>query len=129
MSARAARVDRRASRATSASAAPRGAAIQIARIEPLVWSFDGSLSRCLADVEDTLRRVLVQLGDVQSVAVRVDVSLPALKRRVEAGDALQPAWREFMTRLSRRYGLPSAPRVHPTRATGPLFVLVVAYRS
>ena len=97
--------------------------------EPLAWSFDGPLSRCLADIEDTLRRVLVQLGDVGSVAVRVDVSLPALKQRVQAGDALQPVWGEFVTRLSRRYGLPAAPRVRPTRAAGPLFVLVVAYRS
>ena len=97
--------------------------------EPLVWSFDGRLSRCLGDVEDTLRRVLVQLGDVGSVAVRIDVSLPALKQRVQAGEALQPAWSEFIARLSRRYGLPAAPRVRPTRTAGPLFVLVVAYRS
>jgi len=45
------------------------------------------------------------------------------------GDALQPAWRDFMARLARRYGLPVPPRVRATRTAGPLFVLVVAYRS
>jgi len=114
-------------RAANSAATRRAAPTRIA--EPLVWSFDGSLARCLADLEDTLRRVLVQLGDVGSVVVRVDVSLPALKQRVQAGDALQPSWSAFMGRLTHRYGLPAAPRVHPTRATGPLFVLVVAYRS
>ena len=120
----------------SLRAAPRAAAkplrlqVSASRVaDPLAWSFDGPLVRCLADVEDTLRRVLVQLGDVGAVAVRIDVSLPALKERVLAGDRLQPAWGEFITRLSRRYGLPAAPRVRPTRVAGPLFVLVVAYRS
>jgi len=120
----------------SLRAAPRPAAPPSRRqasasrvADPLAWSFDGPLVRCLADVEDTLRRVLVQLGDVGSVAVRIDVSLPALKERVACGDALQPAWRDFMARLARRYGLPVPPRVRATRTAGPLFVLVVAYRS
>jgi hypothetical protein len=118
------------SRRASLRTAPPRSRAKAARVpDPLVWAFDGSLARSLADVEDTLRRVLVQLGDVGSVAVRVDVSLPALKARVAGGDALQPAWRDFMARLSRRYGLPVPPRVRATRTAGPLFVLVVAYRS
>jgi hypothetical protein len=122
-------MERRVSRRAVAAPAQRTRTAPARIPEPLVWSFDGPLSRCLGDAEDTLRRVLVQLGDVGAVAVRIDVSLPALKERVQAGDRLQPAWGEFMTRLSRRYGLPAAPRVRPTRVAGPLFVLVVAYRS
>ena len=114
-------------RSAAAAVRPRASASRVA--DPLAWSFDGPLVRCLADVEDTLRRVLVQLGDVGSVAVRVDVSLPALKHRVACGDALQPAWRDFMARLAQKYGLPVPPRVRATRTAGPLFVLVVAYRS
>ena len=96
---------------------------------PLVWTFDGSFARCLADMEDTLRRAIVQLGDVSRIAVGIDIRLPALKRRVEAGDALQPAWTEFMRRISSRYGLPSPPMVRYLRRTGPLASLVIAYRS
>jgi hypothetical protein len=114
-------------RSRPAALRPQPSASRVA--EPLAWSFDGPLVRCLADIEDTLRRVLVQLGDVGSVAVRIDVSLPALKQRVASGDALQPAWGDFMARLARRYGLPVPPRVRATRTAGPLFVLVVAYRS
>jgi hypothetical protein len=96
---------------------------------PLVWTFDGPLSISLADLEDALRRALVQVGDVDSIAVLIELSLPALKRRVEAGDAVQPAWGEFLERVSSRYGLPVAPRVRHVRAAGPLATLVVAYRS
>ena len=118
------------SRRASLRTAPPRSRATVARVpDPLVWAFDGSLARSLADVEDTLRRVLVQIGDVGSVAVRIDVSLPALKQRVACGDALQPAWRDFMARLARRYGLPVPPRVRATRTAGPLFVLVVGYRS
>ena len=96
---------------------------------PLVWVFDGPFARCLADVEDTLRRAIVQVGDVDAVAVLVDISLPALRHRVQQGDAIQPAWGEFLARLSSRYGLPAAPRVRHLRSAGPLATLVVAYRS
>jgi hypothetical protein len=96
---------------------------------PLVWSFDGPFATCLADLEDALRRAIVQVGDVASIAVLIEISLPALKQRVDAGDAIQPAWGAFMERLSRRYGLPSVPRVRPVRAAGPLATLVLAYRS
>lgn len=97
--------------------------------EPLAWSFDGPWTRCLGDLEDTLRRALLQIGDVAAVAVLIEISLPRLAARVAAGDAVQPAWRELMERLTRRYGLPAAPRVRPVRGEGPLAVLIVAYRS
>lgn len=96
---------------------------------PLVWAFDGSLAGALADAEDALRRALVQVGDVASIAVQVELSLPALKRRVDAGECVQPAWSQFLERLTHRYGLPIPPRVRHVRGTGPLVMLVVAYRS
>ena len=95
---------------------------------PLVWTFDGPFERCLDDLEDSLRRALVLIGDVSRVALLIDVSLPALQARVRAGDRIQPAWGRFVERLSS-YGLPSFPRVRPLRAHGPLATLVVAYRS
>src|SRR5947208_8503455 len=55
-------------------------------------------SRCLGDLEDALRRAIVQLGDVASVAVLIELSLPALKDRVHAGDSIQPAWGDFLER-------------------------------
>jgi hypothetical protein len=109
--------------------APARAASRDAVAGPLVWTFDGPFALCLADLEDALRRALVQVGDVASIAVLIELSLPALKRRVEAGDALQPAWTEFLERVSHRYGLPTPPRVRHARAAGPLATLVVAYRS
>ena len=96
---------------------------------PLVWTFDGPVERCLADIEDTLRRAIVQVRDVASIVVLIELSLPALKRRVDAGESLQPGWAELMQRLSDRYGLPSPPRVRPLKSGGPLVTLVVAYRS
>ena len=79
-----------------------------ARVEaPLVWTFDGPFATCLSDMEDTLRRAIVQVGDVSRIAVQIDLSLPALKPRVDAGDAIQPAWGQFVERLSQRYGLPA----------------------
>jgi hypothetical protein len=95
---------------------------------PLVWTFDGPFERCLADLEDSLRRGLVLIGDVSRVALLVDVSLPALQRRVRAGDRIQPAWGRFLERLAD-YGLPTFPRVRYLRRSGPLATLVVAYRS
>jgi len=95
---------------------------------PLVWTFDGPFERCLDDIEDTLRRAIVMVGDVSRVALLIDLSLPALKQRVEAGDALQPAWGRFLERTSR-YGLPASPRVRHLRVAAPLATLVVAYRN
>lgn len=117
---------------TRLSGRPRrsDAARTSARISgPHVWTFDGAFATCLADIEDTLRRAIVQVGDVASIAVLIEVSLPALERRVNAGDVIQPAWGQFLERLSERYGLPAPPRVRPLRSTGPLTTLVVAYRS
>lgn len=95
---------------------------------PLVWTFDGSFEACLADLEDTLRRAIVMVGDVSRVALLIELSLPALKRRAEAGDTLQPAWGHFLERLAR-YGLPASPRVRHLRSGGPLATLVIAYRN
>jgi len=96
---------------------------------PFVWTFDDSFVDCLADIEDTLRRAIVQLGDVASIVVLIELSLPALRRRVDEGEAIQPAWARFFERLSTRYGLPAPPRVRPFKTAGPLATLVVAYRS
>jgi len=95
---------------------------------PLVWTFDGPFERCLSDLEDTLRRAIVLVGDVSRVALLIDLSLPALQRRVVAGDTLQPGWGRFVERLAS-YGLPALPRVRHLRAPGPLATLVVAYRN
>ena len=95
---------------------------------PLVWTFDGPFERCLDDIEDTLRRAIVLIGDVSRVVLLIELSLPALQRRVRAGDRIQPAWGRFVERLSG-YGLPSFPRIRPLTARGPLATLVVAYRS
>jgi len=95
---------------------------------PLIWTFDGPFDRCLCDIEDTLRRAIVMLGGVSRVALLIDLSLPALKQRVEAGDTLQPAWGGFIERLAR-YGLPATPRVRHLRSAGPLATLVIAYRN
>jgi hypothetical protein len=99
------------------------------REAPLVWTFDGRFANCLADMEDTLRRAIVQVGDVSRVLVAIDLSLPALKTRMDAGDRVQPAWGQFLERVASRYGLPSAPRIRYTRSAGPLTALVIAYRS
>jgi hypothetical protein len=97
--------------------------------EPLVWTFDGPFAACVADMEDALRRAIVQLGDVSRVAMLIELSLPALQSRVHAGDEIQPAWRDFLARATRRYGLPAAPIVRHSRAAGPLATMLIAYRS
>ena len=96
---------------------------------PLVWTFDGPFARCLADLEDTLRRAIVQVGDVSRVALLIDLSLPALKPRVDAGDALQPAWGHFLERLAalRPAGRRRACAI--CASAGPLATLVIAYRN
>jgi hypothetical protein len=95
--------------------------------EPLVWTFDGPFERCLADLEDTLRRAMVMVGGVSRIVLLIELSLPALQRRLQAGDRLQPAWGDFLQRLER-YGLPALPRVRHLPQTGPLATLVVAWR-
>jgi hypothetical protein len=95
---------------------------------PLVWTFDGPFEQCLADIDDSLRRGIVLLGDVSRVALLIELSLPALQRRVGAGDKVQPAWGRFIERLER-YALPAMPRVRHLRRAGPLATLVIAYRD
>jgi hypothetical protein len=95
--------------------------------EPLVWTFDGPFERCLADLEDTLRRAMVMVGGVSRIALLIELSLPTLQRRLQAGDKLQPAWGDFLERLGR-YGLPAQPRVRHLPQPGPLATLVVAWR-
>ena len=96
---------------------------------PLVWTFDGSFARCLEDMEDTLRRAIVQVGDVSRVVVAVDLSLPALNACVRAGERIQPMWSDFLDRVGSRYGLPAAPRVRYLKTPGPLAAFVIGYRS
>ncbi|HEX6705573.1 MAG TPA: hypothetical protein VF169_12495 [Albitalea sp.] len=95
---------------------------------PLVWTFDGPFERCLADLEDTLRRAIVLVGGVSGIALAIDLSLPALRGRVEAGDAVQPAWGGFLDALAR-LALPVPARVRHLRSAGPLLTLVIAYRD
>src|SRR5436309_3264436 len=85
-------------------------------------------SRCCGT---TMRRAIVQVGDIAGIVVLIEISLPALKQRVGAGQSIQPAWRQFMERLSDpdRYGLPTPPRVRHVRSVGPLATLVLAYRG
>ncbi len=115
------------------AAPPRGAPISSPRVRPcsppLTWTFDGPFAVCLTDIEDTLRRAIVQLGDISGVAIAIDLSLPALAARVAAGDVIQPTWSRFLTRLSQRYGLPCPLRIRPRNDTGPLATLVIVYRS
>jgi hypothetical protein len=96
---------------------------------PLAWAFDGRFQGCLADLEDALRRAIVQVGDVSRVLVVIELSLPALKARTAAGDAVQPAWGEFLARVTSRYGLPAAPRFRYLTHEAPLLALVIAWRS
>ena len=94
-----------------------------------MWAFDGPLVRCLNDLEDTLRRAIVQVGDVSRIAILLELSLPRLRSRIECGDALRPAWGAFLDRLASRYGLPKAPHVRYMTTTGPLITMVIGYRS
>jgi hypothetical protein len=96
---------------------------------PLTWTFDGRFPSSLADLEDTLRRAIVQVGDVARVLVVIELSLPALKARLAAGDKIQPAWSGFLARVTSRYGLPAAPRLRYLTHDAPLLVMIIAYRS
>jgi len=96
--------------------------------QPLVWTFDGPFERCLSDLEDTVRRAVVLVGDVSRIALLIDLCLPTLAQRLRSGDVLQPAWGRFLERLMG-YGLPAEPRVRHLRSDGPLLTLVIAYRN
>ena len=95
---------------------------------PLIWTFAGPFATCLTDMEDTFRRAIIQVGDVSRIAVQIDLSLPALKKCVDAGESIQPAWGQFVERLTQRYGLPTGPRLRHVKMTGPLATIVIAYR-
>ena len=95
---------------------------------PLIWMFTGPFATCLSDMEDTFRRAIIQVGDVSRIAVQIDLSQPALKKRVDAGESIQPAWGQFVERLTQRYGLPTGPRVRHVKMAGPLATMVIAYR-
>jgi hypothetical protein len=107
----------------------RSASPRVDPFVPLIWTFDGPFGVCLADVEDTLRRAIVQLGNVAGLATALDLSLPALAARVAMGDRIQPSWSRFLDRVSQRYGLPSPLRVRHRKDAGPLATLVIVYRS
>ena len=96
---------------------------------PLVWTFDGAFATCLSDMEDTFRRAIVQVGDVSRIAVMIELSLPALRARIDAGEAIQPAWSRFLEAMTSRYGLPAPPRVRYVKSRAALASLVIAYRS
>ena len=61
-----------------------------------MWTFDGPFATCLCDMEDTLRRAIVRLGDVSRIVLLIELSLPALRARIAAGDVIQPAWGRFL---------------------------------
>jgi len=94
-----------------------------------VWTFDGAFGVCLSDIEDTFRRAIVQVGDVSRIVVMIELSLPALRSRMQAGDAIQPAWSRFLDAMTSRYGLPAAPRIRYLKTRAALATLVIAYRS
>ena len=87
---------------------------------PLVWTFDGPFERCLADIEDTLRRAIVLIGDVvaRRLADRPVAAgaAGARRRRRRAAARLGALHRAALG----RYGLPCLPRVRPMRTAGPL---------
>ena len=39
-----------------------------------MWTFDGPFVTCLFDMEDTLRRTIVQIGDVSRIALMISVN-------------------------------------------------------
>jgi hypothetical protein len=95
---------------------------------PLVWTFDGPFERCLDDLDDSLRRAIVLIGDVSRVALLIDISLPDAAR-ARPPRRPRPAGVGPLHRRIAGYGLPTFPRVRHLRAPGPLATLVVAYRS
>jgi hypothetical protein len=79
-------------------------------------------------MEDTLRRAIVQVGDVADSRYGGIVA-SGVTLTCGAGDAIQPAWGRFLESVTSRYGLPATPRVRHLKAQGPLATLVIAYRS
>ena len=50
-------------------------------------------------MEDTLRRAIVQVGDVSRVLVAIDRVAAGARARIDAGDRVQPAWGQFLARV------------------------------
>ena len=82
---------------------------------PLVWTFDGPFERCLDDLDDSLRRAIVLIGDVSRVALLIDLSLPALLARV-ARRRPRAAGLGPLHRAHRRLRPADLPRVRHLRA-------------
>ena len=84
---------------------------------PLVWTFDGPFATCLARHGGHVA-ARDRAGRRRGGDHRADRAFAAGARaRVEAGDAIQPAWGRFLESLTRRYGLPAAARVRHHRTT------------
>ncbi|TMH37888.1 MAG: hypothetical protein E6H66_01020 [Betaproteobacteria bacterium] len=96
---------------------------------PLLWTFDGPFITCLYDLEDALRRAIVQVGDVSRIAILLELSLPRMHARIQSGESIQPGWGRFLSRVDTRYGLPAPPRVRYVKTDGPLVTMLIAYRS
>ena len=95
-----------------------------------MWTFDGAFAECLADMEDALRRAIVQVGDVASIAVLIEISLPDAeasrrRRRCDPAGVGADAWSGCRsgTDCRRRRGCAHLD------VEGPLATLVIAYRS
>ena len=56
---------------------------------PLLWTFDGPFITCLYDLEDALRRAIVQVGDVSRIAILLELSLPRMHARIQSGESTQ----------------------------------------
>ena len=98
----------------------RGVAARAERVEaPLVWTFDGPFATCLADIEDTLRRAIVQVGDV-SRDRRADRSVAAGAQAARRRGRSDAAGMGTVRRTpAQRYGLPAGPRVRHLQDGGP----------
>src|SRR5207245_718966 len=55
---------------------------------PLLWTFDGPFITCLYDLEDALRRAIVQVGDVSRIAILLELSLPRMHARIQSGESI-----------------------------------------
>ena len=95
------------------------------------WTFDGALADCLADMEDALRRAIVQVGDVV-VDRRPDRALASWRSSVASMPATRssPAWSQFLERMIGPLRTALRHRACARWTTeGPLATLVIAYRS
>jgi len=95
---------------------------------PLIWTFAGPFATCLADMEDTFRRAIIQVGDVSRIAVQ--------DRSVAAGaEEARPTRENRSSPQGNNSSTPDAalrparrPRVRHVKTGGPLATMVIAYR-